>query len=1006
MSNTTVEQFALERSMPAERLLEQLRAAGVSKNSAADSLSTEDKQKLLAYLKQSHGDTEGQKITVSRKQTSSVKTAAGTVQVQTRRRRSIQIDDGASEVAAPEAVVEATVAPTSAPVMEAAEPVVEVAQVAEIAAPAEDDAEARRAAAKAKAEAEAERISRAKNKQATPPKAEVAAEPVATAAQDEPATPTQPEPVAATVAPTEAPKAEEKPQATAAPVKEAKQEATEEVSVETASPAANKAAKPAAPAAPVNIISAEEQAARDAEAKRASALRAHQEALLREKQERQARREAAKLQAQQEALAQKQQKENRSASPSAKKAEANQAAKTATAAKPAANAATDKPAEKKAVVARNADKPARTSQQPQNEDNRGGKPKSKLKGRGENQRDDSKWRSGKKGKRGGRHQVEIDNQHTFQAPTEPVVHEVLVPETITVAELAHKMAVKAVEVIKTLMKMGSMVTINQVLDQETAIIVVEEMGHIAKAAEPDDPDAFLMDGEVSHASEAEALPRAPVVTVMGHVDHGKTSLLDSIRKAKVVAGEAGGITQHIGAYHVKTARGMVTFLDTPGHEAFTAMRARGAKATDIVILVVAADDGVMPQTIEAINHAKAAGVPMVVAVNKIDKEAANPEKIRQELSIHGVNPDSWGGDTQFVDISAKKGLNIDGLLEAVLLEAEVLELKAPVDAPAKGIIVEARLDKGRGAVATLLVQSGTLRKGDMLLAGSVFGKIRAMTDEDGKTINEAGPSIPVEILGLSDVPNAGEDAIVLADEKKAREIALFRQGKYRDVRLAKQQAAKLENLFANMGEGEVQRLSVIIKADVQGSYEALAGSLRKLSTDEVQVDVLHSGVGGINESDVNLAIASNATIIGFNTRADAAARKLAESEGIDLRYYNIIYDAIDDVKAAMSGMLAPEKKEQVLGTAEIRQVITVSKVGNIAGCMVTDGVVKRDSSARLIRNHVVIHTGPLDSLKRFKDDVKEVKQGYECGLMLKGFNDIIEGDTLEFFEIVEVARSL
>ena len=1006
MSNTTVEQFALERSMPAERLLEQLRAAGVSKNSAADSLSTEDKQKLLAYLKQSHGDTEGQKITVSRKQTSSVKTAAGTVQVQTRRRRSIQIDDGASEVAAPETVVEATVAPTSAPVMEAAEPVVEVAQVADHTAPAEDDAEARRAAAKAKAEAEAERISRAKNKQATPPKAEVAAEPVATAAQDEPATPTQPEPVAATVAPTEAPKAEEKPQATAAPVKEAKQEATEEVSVETASPAANKAAKPAAPAAPVNIISAEEQAARDAEAKRASALRAHQEALLREKQERQARREAAKLQAQQEALAQKQQKENRSASPSAKKAEANQAAKTATAAKPAANAAADKPAEKKAVVARNADKPARTSQQPQNEDNRGGKPKSKLKGRGENQRDDSKWRSGKKGKRGGRHQVEIDNQHTFQAPTEPVVHEVLVPETITVAELAHKMAVKAVEVIKTLMKMGSMVTINQVLDQETAIIVVEEMGHIAKAAEPDDPDAFLMDGEVSHASEAEALPRAPVVTVMGHVDHGKTSLLDSIRKAKVVAGEAGGITQHIGAYHVKTARGMVTFLDTPGHEAFTAMRARGAKATDIVILVVAADDGVMPQTIEAINHAKAAGVPMVVAVNKIDKEAANPEKIRQELSIHGVNPDSWGGDTQFVDISAKKGLNIDGLLEAVLLEAEVLELKAPVDAPAKGIIVEARLDKGRGAVATLLVQSGTLRKGDMLLAGSVFGKIRAMTDEDGKTINEAGPSIPVEILGLSDVPNAGEDAIVLADEKKAREIALFRQGKYRDVRLAKQQAAKLENLFANMGEGEVQRLSVIIKADVQGSYEALAGSLRKLSTDEVQVDVLHSGVGGINESDVNLAIASNATIIGFNTRADAAARKLAESEGIDLRYYNIIYDAIDDVKAAMSGMLAPEKKEQVLGTAEIRQVITVSKVGNIAGCMVTDGVVKRDSSARLIRNHVVIHTGPLDSLKRFKDDVKEVKQGYECGLMLKGFNDIIEGDTLEFFEIVEVARSL
>ena len=1006
-NNNTVEQFALEMRIPSDRLLEQLRTAGVNKQSAADVLSSDDKQKLLAHLKQAHGDAEHNKITVSRKQSSSVKTAAGTVQVQTRRRRSIQIDDAvASEAPAAEAVATETPAAPTAEVE-----VVEAVAAAPVTAAA-DDAEARRAAAKAKAEAEAERIARAKNKQATPPKAEVASEAVAvTAAAAAPATPTPTEPVAAAVTPTEAPKAEAAPQATAAPVQEVKQEATEEVSIETASPSPSKASKPAAPvaapSAPVNVISAEEQAARDAEAKRASALRAHQEALLREKQERQARREAAKLQAQQEALAQKQQKENRSASPSAKKAEANQAKATATA-KPAAQGAADKPAEKKAVVARtNADKPARTAhQQPQNEDNRGGKPKSKLKGRGESQRDDNKWRSGKKGKKGGRHQVEIDNQHTFQAPTEPVVHEVLVPETITVAELAHKMAVKAVEVIKTLMKMGSMVTINQVLDQETAIIVVEEMGHIAKAAEPDDPDAFLMDGETSHASEAEALPRAPVVTVMGHVDHGKTSLLDSIRKAKVVDGEAGGITQHIGAYHVKTARGMVTFLDTPGHEAFTAMRARGAKATDIVILVVAADDGVMPQTIEAINHAKAAGVPMVVAVNKIDKEAANPEKIRQELSIHGVNPDAWGGDTQFVDISAKKGINIDGLLEAVLLEAEVLELTAPVDAPAKGIIVEARLDKGRGAVATLLVQSGTLRKGDMLLAGSVFGKIRAMTDEDGKTINEAGPSIPVEILGLSDVPNAGEDAIVLADEKKAREIALFRQGKYRDVRLAKQQAAKLENLFANMGEGEVQRLSVIIKADVQGSYEALAGSLRKLSTDEVQVDVLHSGVGGINESDVNLAIASNATIIGFNTRADAAARKLAEAEGIDLRYYNIIYDAIDDVKAAMSGMLAPEKKEQVIGTAEIRQVITVSKVGNIAGCMVTDGLVKRDASARLIRNHVVIHTGPLDSLKRFKDDVKEVKQGYECGLMLKGYNDIIEGDTLEFFEIVEVARSL
>ena len=594
-------------------------------------------------------------------------------------------------------------------------------------------------------------------------------------------------------------------------------------------------------------------------------------------------------------------------------------------------------------------------------------------------------------------------QQAFTKPTQAVNRDVVIGETITVAELAGKMAVKATEVIKTMMKMGAMATINQVIDQETAQLVAEEMGHkVIVRKENELEEAVMSDRDV----DAELVTRAPVVTIMGHVDHGKTSLLDYIRRAKVVQGEAGGITQHIGAYHVETPRGVITFLDTPGHEAFTAMRARGAKATDIVILVVAADDGVMPQTIEAIAHAKAAGVPIVVAVNKIDKEAANPERIRQELTAHEVVPDEWGGDVQFIDVSAKKGLNIDALLEAVLLEAEVLELTAPVDAPAKGIIVEARLDKGRGAVATLLVQSGTLKKGDMLLAGTAFGKIRAMVDENGKAINEAGPSIPVEILGLSDVPNAGEDAMVLADEKKAREIALFRQGKYRDVRLAKQQAAKLENMFNNMGENQAQSLSVIIKADVQGSYEALAGSLKKLSTDEVKVNVLHSGVGGITESDVNLAIASGAFIIGFNVRADASARKLAENENVEIRYYNIIYDAIDDVKAAMSGMLSPEEKEQVTGTVEIRQVISVSKVGNIAGCMVTDGVVKRDSHVRLIRNNVVIHTGELSSLKRYKDDVKEVRMGFECGLMIKGYNEIIEGDQLECFDIVEVARTL
>ncbi|MBV8680364.1 MAG: translation initiation factor IF-2, partial [Aquitalea sp.] len=571
---------------------------------------------------------------------------------------------------------------------------------------------------------------------------------------------------------------------------------------------------------------------------------------------------------------------------------------------------------------------------------------------------------------------------------------------------AHRMAVKGVEVIKVLMKMGMMVTINQVLDQETAMIVVEEMGHKPRAAQADDPEAYLEKPEGEEV-EVAVLPRPPVVTVMGHVDHGKTSLLDYIRRAKVAAGEAGGITQHIGAYHVETPRGMITFLDTPGHEAFTAMRARGAKATDIVVLVVAADDGVMPQTIEAIHHAKAAKVPMVVAVNKIDKMGANAERIRQELVSHEVVPEDWGGDTQFVEVSAKQGTNIDGLLEAILLQAEVLELTAPVEAPAKGIIVEARLDKGRGPVATLLVQSGTLKKGDVVLAGTAFGRVRAMMDENGKPIDTAGPAIPVEILGLSDVPQAGEDAMVLTDERKAREIALFRAGKFRDVRLAKQQAAKLENMFAQMAEGgEVQTLSIIIKADVQGSYEALAGSLQKLSTDEVRVSILHSGVGGISESDINLAIASKAIVIGFNTRSDAAARKLAENEGVDIRYYSIIYDAVDEVKAALSGMLAPEKKEQILGTVEIRQVIPVSKVGNIAGCMVTDGMIKRTASIRLIRNHVVVHTGELDSLKRFKDDVKEVKQGYECGLMLKNFNDIQEGDQLEVFEIVEVARSL
>ncbi|MCR2745997.1 translation initiation factor IF-2 [Limnobacter parvus] len=609
------------------------------------------------------------------------------------------------------------------------------------------------------------------------------------------------------------------------------------------------------------------------------------------------------------------------------------------------------------------------------------------------------WK-GPKGKNS-RHNQEPSN---FNQPTEPVVRDVHVPETITVAELAHKMSIKAAEVIKCLMKMGQMVTINQVLDQDTAMIVTEELGHKAIAAKLDDPEAMIEEAGVVH-SEAPSVARAPVVTVMGHVDHGKTSLLDYIRSAKVASGEAGGITQHIGAYHVETERGMITFLDTPGHEAFTAMRARGAKATDIVILVVSADDGVMPQTIEAIHHAKAAGVPLVVAINKVDKPDANPERVKQELITHSVVPEEYGGDSPMVPVSAKTGQGIDDLLEQVLLQAEVMELKAQIEAPAKGLVVESRLDKGRGPVATVLVQSGTLKKGDVVLAGSAFGRVRAMIDENGRSIDSAGPSIPVEIQGLSDVPAAGEEVIVLPDERKAREIALFRQGKFRDVKLAKQQAAKLENMFEQMAEGEVKSLAVILKADVQGSQEALSHALQKLSTDEVKVQVVHAAVGGISESDVNLAVASKAVIIGFNVRADQGARKTAENNGVDIRYYNIIYDAVDEIKAAMTGMLTPDKKEEIIGNVEIREVYKISKVGSVAGCMVTDGLIRRSAGVRLLRDNVVVWTGQLASLKRFKDDAKEVRQNFECGLQLHNYDDIQVGDILEAFEVKEVART-
>ena len=919
-----VEQFALELKLPPQLLLEQLKAAGVSKNDVVDPVTEADKAHLLDYLRKMHGggtETGKTKITITRKQTGEIRKTDSTG-----KSRTIQV-----EVRKSRTYVKRDAAALAAEAQPAAEPIPEA--------------------------------------QPTPP-VEEQAQPVAEPTLEAPTPAPVVEPVAAEVEPVAAQPAAAEPVVSIEEVP-----APAEAAVEpTAKPAP--AAKKTTRIKKASILNEAEVKAREEETRRHQALLERQAA-------------DAKARAEREAL----RKQAEAAREAAKLEEARKAAEPA-----APVAPTEKTLHKpeKPAGAKGEKKPAKKAEGSWKDEaarRRGG-----LKTRG-GAAPDAGWR-GRKGKSKTGHE-----ETTFVAPTEPIVREVLVPETITVAELAHKMSVKAAEVIKALMKLGSMVTINQVLDQETAIIVVEEMGHIGKPAALDTPEAFLIDtGEV--AGEVVMLARPPVVTVMGHVDHGKTSLLDTIRRTRVASGEAGGITQHIGAYHVETEKGVITFLDTPGHEAFTAMRARGAKATDIVVLVVAADDGVMPQTIEAIHHAKAANVPLVVAVNKIDKPEANPERIRQELVAQGVTPEEWGGDTQFIEVSAKANTNINGLLDAILLQAEVLELQAPVDGPAKGLVIEARLDKGKGPVTTLLVQSGTLRRGDMVLAGQVFGRVRAMLDEAGKTVTEAGPSIPVEIQGLSDVPQAGEDMMVLPDERKAREIALFRQGKFRDVQLARKQAAKLESMFEQMGQGEVQHLPIILKSDTQGSYEGLAHALGKLSTDEVKVNIIHSGVGAITESDVNLALASKAVLIGFNVRADASARKLAEANGVDLRYYNIIYEAVDEVKSALSGMLVPEKKESVIGTVEIRQVFHISKVGTIAGCYVLDGVIRRGSGVRLIRNNVVVHQGELDSLKRFKDDVKEVKANFECGLSLKNFNDIQVGDQLEVFEVVEVARSL
>lgn len=675
---------------------------------------------------------------------------------------------------------------------------------------------------------------------------------------------------------------------------------------------------------------------------------------------------------------------------------------------------TTKTSKKKSAPAGGADAPAEVEAAKAREDKLGANKKGKKRRTHGGGRSNFGGRSelhvspGKGGKRN-KKQFRTDSKpagnsaHGFEKPVKPMIKEVPVPETITVADLALKMSIKAAELIKTMMKMGSMVTINQVLDQDTAVLLVEEMGHVAKPVSDNDLETFITQ---AHEQQGESVSRAPVITVMGHVDHGKTSLLDYVRRTKVASGEAGGITQHIGAYHVDTDRGSVTFLDTPGHSAFTAMRARGAKITDIVVLVVAADDGVMPQTKEAIHHARAAGVPLIVAVNKIDKEDADPDRVKNELSAEDVIPEDWGGDTMFIHVSAKTGDGIDSLLEAVLLQSEVLELVAIQDKPAQGVVVESRLDKGRGAVATILVQNGTLHKGDMLLVGHEYGRVKAMFDENGVAISSAGPSIPVEILGLSGTPKAGDDALVVADERKAREVALYRQGKFREVKLAKQQAAKLENLFTHMEAGEVSTLNVVLKTDVQGSLEALSDALVQLSTDEVKVNIVTSGVGGINESDAQLAMASQAIIIGFNVRADNSARRLIDEENIDLHYYSIIYEALEEVKQAMTGMLAPEFKEQIVGLAEVRDVFRSPKIGAIAGCMVIDGVVKRNNPIRVLRDNIVIYEGALESLRRFKDDVAEVKNGYECGIGVKNYNDVKSGDQIEVYERVEVKRSL
>ena len=998
MSVNTVAEFASELKKSTDTVLEQLRSAGVDKNDPSDTLSEADKHKLLAYLQTSHGTVVGErkKITLVKKSTSEIKQAdatgkARTIQVEVRKKRTFAKRD--EDVAAQNPVEP-----------EIQEPVIDHAELAKREEEARRQVELLRRQEEELAEKRRQREAQeAKEAQArAQAEAEEVAQAAAQAAQNVPAPAQSAEQIAAVRASKAAAAASEAAaiNAAARPVDPsiarnaaaaAEQEIQDQAKVQADRVVADEVAKKAAKQAIIDKAAAESKAKSDDEAARALDLIDRRSKAMAE-----AEAIRAMMNAPKKVLVAKKEEPKVEVKPATKgtlhKPAGTPAAGTRTAAGPAATGTAAPGANKEVKSAKLssswAGDPAKKKAIPTRGDTSGGV------GR-------NNWRGGPKNRRGN----ERDREDQVQAaPVEARVLEVHVPETITVAELAHKMAIKAGEVIKHLMKLGQMVTMNQPLDQDTAMIVVEEMGHTAVVAALDDPEAFT-DEEVSQ-QDAPLLARAPVVTVMGHVDHGKTSLLDYIRRAKVASGEAGGITQHIGAYHVQTERGMISFLDTPGHEAFTAMRARGAQATDIVILVVAGDDGVMPQTKEAIKHAKAAGVPIVVAINKMDKPDANIERVRAELITEEVVPEEFGGESPFVSVSAKTGMGVDALLEQVLLQAEVLELRAPVTTAAKGLVIEARLDKGRGPVATILVQSGTLSTGDVVLAGQTYGRVRAMLDENGKAIKTAGPSIPVEIQGLTEVPRAGDEFMVLGDERRAREIATYRAGKFRNTKLAKQQAAKLENMFADISAGEIKNLPIIIKADVQGSQEALASSLLKLSTEEVKVQLVYSAVGAISESDINLAIASKAIVIGFNVRADAGARKLAEGNGVDVHYYNIIYDAVDELKAAMSGMLAPEQKEEITGTAEIRTVFVASKIGTVAGSMITSGFVTRSSRFRLLRENIVIYTGDIDSLKRLKDDVREVKEGFECGIKLKNYNDIAIGDQLEFFEVKEVARSL